>query len=60
MAKHFPLQTLLDLSQMRMDEAARRLGELLAALGADAAEVDAGWNCCNNTARNTATVSSPT
>ena len=30
MAKHFPLQTLLDLSQMRMDEAARRLGELLA------------------------------
>ena len=30
MAKPFPLQTLLDLSQLRMDDAARRLGELLA------------------------------
>lgn len=30
MTKPFPLQTLLDLSQMRMDDAARRLGELLA------------------------------
>ncbi|MBI5920430.1 MAG: flagellar export protein FliJ [Betaproteobacteria bacterium] len=30
MAKPFPLQTLLDLSQVHMDEAARRLGELLA------------------------------
>ncbi|MFA7269797.1 MAG: flagellar export protein FliJ [Sterolibacterium sp.] len=30
MAKPFPLQTLLELSQMRMDDAARRLGELLA------------------------------
>lgn len=29
MTKPFPLQTLLDLSQLRMDEAARRLGELL-------------------------------
>jgi len=28
--KPFPLQTLLDLSQLRMDGAARRLGELLA------------------------------
>ena len=30
MAKPFSLQTLLDLSQLRMDEAGRRLGELLA------------------------------
>ncbi|MBI3525154.1 MAG: flagellar export protein FliJ [Betaproteobacteria bacterium] len=30
MAKPFPLQTLLDLSQLRMDDAARQLGELLA------------------------------
>lgn len=30
MTKPFPLQTLLDLSQMRMDDAARKLGELLA------------------------------
>lgn len=30
MVKPFPLQTLLDLSQLRMDDAARRLGELLA------------------------------
>jgi len=29
MAKPFPLQTLLELSQVHMDEAARRLGELL-------------------------------
>lgn len=29
MTKPFPLKTLLDLSQLRMDEAARRLGELL-------------------------------
>jgi flagellar protein FliJ len=28
--KAFPLQSLLDLSQVRMDDAARRLGELLA------------------------------
>jgi len=27
---HFPLQTLLDLSQLRLDESARRLGELIA------------------------------
>lgn len=30
MAKPFPLQTLLDLSQLRMDDAARQLGKLLA------------------------------
>ncbi|MBV2234777.1 MAG: flagellar export protein FliJ [Sterolibacterium sp.] len=30
MSKLFPLQTLLDLSQLRMDEASRKLGELLA------------------------------
>lgn len=30
MSKPFPLQTLLDLSQKRMDDATRRLGELLA------------------------------
>lgn len=30
MAQPFPLQSLLDLSQMRLDEATRRLGELLA------------------------------
>lgn len=30
MSKPFPLQTLLDLSQMRMDDAAKRLGQLLA------------------------------
>ncbi len=30
MTKPFPLQTLLDLSQLRMEDAARRLGELLA------------------------------
>lgn len=30
MSKPFPLQTLLDLSQQRMDDATRRLGELLA------------------------------
>lgn len=30
MTKPFPLQTLLDLSRQRMDEAARKLGELLA------------------------------
>lgn len=30
MTKPFPLQTLLDLSQLRMDDATRRLGELLA------------------------------
>ena len=30
MAKPFSLQTLLDLSQLRMDEAGRKLGELLA------------------------------
>ena len=30
MAKPFPLQTLLDLSQLHMDDAARRLGKLLA------------------------------
>lgn len=30
MAKPFSLQTLLDLSQLRMDDAGRRLGELLA------------------------------
>ena len=30
MSKPFPLQTLLDLSQMRMEDAAKRLGELLA------------------------------
>jgi flagellar FliJ protein len=28
--KNFPLQSILDLSQMRLDEATRRLGELLA------------------------------
>lgn len=28
--KHLPLQTLLDLSQLRMEDAARKLGELLA------------------------------
>lgn len=30
MVKPFPLQTLLELSQLRMDESAKRLGELLA------------------------------
>lgn len=30
MSPRFPLQSLLDLSQMRLDEATRRLGELLA------------------------------
>ena len=30
MTKNFPLQSILDLSQMRLDEATRRLGELLA------------------------------
>ena len=30
MTKPFPLQTLLNLSQLRMDDAAKRLGELLA------------------------------
>ena len=30
MTKPFPLQSLLELSQLRMDDAARRLGELLA------------------------------
>lgn len=30
MSKSFPLQTLLDLSQLRLDEATRKLGELLA------------------------------
>lgn len=30
MAKPFPLQTLLELSQLRMDDAAKRLGQLLA------------------------------
>lgn len=30
MAKPFPLQTLLELSQLRMDDAARQLGQLLA------------------------------
>jgi flagellar FliJ protein len=30
MSKEFPLKTLLDLSQLRLDEAARRLGELIA------------------------------
>jgi flagellar protein FliJ len=30
MAKQFPLQPLLDLSQLRLDEATRRLGELIA------------------------------
>lgn len=30
MTKPFPLQTLLDLSQLRMDDAAKRLGQLLA------------------------------
>lgn len=30
MGKSFPLQTLLDLSQLRLDEATRKLGELLA------------------------------
>lgn len=29
MAKTFPLQSILDLSQMRLDEATRRLGELI-------------------------------
>ncbi len=29
MSQRFPLQTLLDLSQLRLDEAARRLGELM-------------------------------
>jgi flagellar protein FliJ len=29
MSKTFPLQTLLDLSQLRLDEATRRLGELI-------------------------------
>jgi flagellar FliJ protein len=29
-SKSFPLQTLLDLSQLRMDDAAKRLGQLLA------------------------------
>lgn len=29
MGKTFPLQTLLDLSQLRLDEATRRLGELI-------------------------------
>ena len=28
--KNFPLQSILDLSQMRLDEATRRLGELIA------------------------------
>ena len=28
-ARHFPLQTLLDLSQIKLDEATRRLGELI-------------------------------
>ena len=35
MAKRFPLQTLLDLSQVRLDEAARLLGQLLASEQAD-------------------------
>lgn len=30
MTRAFPLQTLLDLSQLRLDEAARKLGELIA------------------------------
>lgn len=30
MTKNFPLQSILDLSQMRLDEATRRLGELIA------------------------------
>lgn len=30
MARAFPLQSLLDLSQLRLDEAARKLGELIA------------------------------
>lgn len=30
MSPHFPLQPLLDLSHMRLDEAARKLGELIA------------------------------
>ena len=30
MAREFPLQSLLDLSQLKLDEAARRLGELIA------------------------------
>jgi flagellar protein FliJ len=30
MTKEFPLQTLLDLSQLRLEEATRRLGELIA------------------------------
>lgn len=30
MSKAFPLQTLLDLSQIRLDDATRRLGELMA------------------------------
>lgn len=30
MSQRFPLQTLLDLSQMRLDDATRRLGELIA------------------------------
>lgn len=30
MSKPFPLQSILDLSQLRMEDAARRLGELLA------------------------------
>ena len=31
MTRAFPLQSLLDLSQLRLDEAGRKLGELIAA-----------------------------